>query len=268
MDSDFLTELKNFVNCKKTSSYDGLQQYHGITQHPETKNYIMVIEFAQNRDLHYFLNKTANTLSWIEKLSLLQEISRGLNSIHKNKFIHRDLHSRNVLIEYDGGATIADLGISKPVNELSDNSSIYGVIPNVAPEVLNGGTFTQASDIYSFGMIVWEVISGCRPFYDQLVELMERCWHQDPEKRNFSRSYKSEKRINYLYGELDTLINKAEKGKIKFTDNKGTKISPTEINDQAFYSSRPLTPLISKALTLQSMRLNSNVITDIQMVIM
>ncbi|CAG8614456.1 25569_t:CDS:2, partial [Gigaspora rosea] len=130
------------------------------------------------------------------------------------------------------------------------------------------------------------VISGCRPFYDrkhdehlimyildglrpkiptnipkELVELMERCWHQYPEKRNFSRSYKSEKRINYLYGELDTLINKAEKGKIKFTDNKGTKISPTEINDQAFYSSRPLTPLISKALTLQSMRLNSNVIT-------
>ncbi|CAG8556551.1 36780_t:CDS:2, partial [Gigaspora margarita] len=66
--------------------------------------------------------------------------------------------------------------------------------------------------------------------------------------------------IDYLGDELGTLINNAYGGKIKFTDNKNTNISPTEINDQAFYSSRPLTPLISKALTLQSMRLNS---TDI-----
>ncbi|RIB18442.1 hypothetical protein C2G38_2085642, partial [Gigaspora rosea] len=74
-----LSAKKNFFNCKKDTrigSGDGLQQYHGITQHPETKNYIMVIEFAQNRDLHYFLkNKNANTLSWIEKLRLLHKIS-------------------------------------------------------------------------------------------------------------------------------------------------------------------------------------------------
>ncbi|CAG8688009.1 1710_t:CDS:2, partial [Gigaspora rosea] len=132
-----------------------------------------------------------------------------------------------------------------------------------------------------------EVISGCRPFSNrkhdeylildildgirpkiptnipkELVELMERCWHQDPEKRKFSHYYdESEKRINYLQTELWTLYEKARDEKIKFTDNKGTNISPTEINDQAFYSSRPLTPLISKAMNLQSMRLNSNVIT-------
>ncbi|RIB18441.1 kinase-like domain-containing protein, partial [Gigaspora rosea] len=128
--------------------------------------------------------------------------------IQKNKFLHRDLHSGNILIKQSNEATIADLGISKPVNELSDKISIYGVIPYVAPEVLKGRKFTQASDIYSFGMIVWEVISGCRPFSNrkhdeylildildgirpkiptnipkELVELMERCWHQDPEKR-------------------------------------------------------------------------------------
>ncbi|RIB18443.1 hypothetical protein C2G38_1347007 [Gigaspora rosea] len=116
--------------------------------------------------------------------------------------------------------------------------------------------------------IIWEVISGRRQFSDckhdeylildildgilpkiptntpkELVELIERCWYQDIEI------------------ELVTLLGKANNGEIKFTDNKGTNISPTEINDQAFYSSRPLTLLISKALTLQSMRLNSNVIT-------
>ncbi|CAG8775967.1 7108_t:CDS:1, partial [Gigaspora rosea] len=84
----------------------------------------------------------------------------------------------------------------------------------------------------------------------ELVKLMERCWHRDPKKR-----------INNLKNELMYLILKAESGEIKFPENDDTNISPTKINDQAIYSSRPLTLLIKKALTLQSMKLNSNEIT-------
>ncbi|CAG8781151.1 17074_t:CDS:2, partial [Racocetra persica] len=62
--------------------------------------------------------------------------------------------------------------------------------------------------------------------------------------------------------ELDQLIRKAKSGEMKFPENLGTSILPTKINEQAIYSSRPLTPLISKALTLQSIKLNSNAITD------
>ncbi|RIB28538.1 kinase-like domain-containing protein [Gigaspora rosea] len=296
MDSDFLNELKNFFNCKKNtrlSSGGVLQQYYGITQHPETKNYIMVIEFAQNRDLHYFLKKNANTLPWTEKLRLLYKISLGLKLVHDNKIIHRDLHSGNILIRHNNEATIADLGISKPVNELSDKNSIYGVIPYVAPEVLKGGKFSQASDIYSFGMIIWEVIIGCRPFSDrkhdeylildilnglrpkiptntpqELVEIMERCWHQVPEKRKFIDASGVSIGSDDPSSELGDLIYKTRNRKIIFPENKNTNILPTKIKNQEIYSSRPLTPLISKALTLQSMKLNSNIIMDIQMEIM
>ncbi|RIB19361.1 kinase-like domain-containing protein, partial [Gigaspora rosea] len=166
----------------------------------------IVIEFAQNSDLNCFLTKKANTLSWLEKLKLLYKISIGLNLIHQRKIIHRDLHSGNILISQNSEPAIADLGISKPVNESSD--SIYGIIPYIAPEVFKERKFTEYSDIYSFGMIIWEVISGCRPFSDrkhdeylildildghrpkiptniphELVEFMEICWHQDPKKR-------------------------------------------------------------------------------------
>ncbi|CAG8836674.1 37432_t:CDS:2, partial [Gigaspora margarita] len=65
-----------------------------------------------------------------------------------------------------------------------------------------------------------------------------------------------------LNGELRDLLHKARNGRIIFPENKNTNISPIEINDQAIYSSRPLTQLISKALTLQSMKLNSNIIMD------
>ncbi|CAG8689331.1 15807_t:CDS:1, partial [Racocetra fulgida] len=231
------------------------------------------------------------------KLQLLHKISAGLNLVHQNKIIHRDLHSGNILIgsnrySSDKIPTIADLGISKPINELSDNNAIYGVILYVAPEVFKGGKFTQASDIYSFGIIIWEVISGCRPFSDRkhdeylildilnglcskipsnipqdLIELMETCWHQDPEKRKFANQFANPEkgkytgRIKRLIGlqndgpanVLDQLYEKARKGEIKFSENIDTSSLPTKINDQAIYSSRLLTQFISKALTLQSM---------------
>ncbi|RIB27561.1 kinase-like domain-containing protein, partial [Gigaspora rosea] len=144
-----------------------------------------------------------------EKLRLLRTIANGLYSLHSIfKLIHRDFHSGNILIDGTGEPTIADLGLSKPMNASSDKNAIYGVIPYVAPEVLKGGKFTKKSDIYSFGMIIWEVINGCRPFSDrkhdeylildildglrpkipsnilqELIELMNKCWHSDPLKR-------------------------------------------------------------------------------------
>ncbi|RIB14419.1 kinase-like domain-containing protein [Gigaspora rosea] len=132
----------------------------GIVQHPKPKNYIIVIELVHNRDLHYFLNK--KPLSWLEKL---HEISIGFGLVYRHQIIHHVLHSNNNLINIMN-QTIADLGISKPINELPDKNLIYEVIPYVAPKVLKGEKFTQALDIYSFGMIIWEVISGSKPFSD------------------------------------------------------------------------------------------------------
>ncbi|CAG8802207.1 10854_t:CDS:1, partial [Racocetra fulgida] len=168
----------------------------------------------------------------------------------------------NILIGQKNIPAIADLGISKPVDASSDDNAIYGVIPYVAPEVLKRGKFTQASDIYSFGMIMWEVISGCRPFSDRkhdehlildilngfrpeiptntpqdFVKLMEKCWHSDSEKRKF-KDYRGNlsMRTYFLGRELDELIIKARRGEIKFPENKDTSILPTKINEQAIYS--------------------------------
>ncbi|RIA99911.1 hypothetical protein C2G38_2236626 [Gigaspora rosea] len=134
-------------------------------------------------------------------------------------------------------------------------------------------------------MIVWEVISGCRPFSDRrhneylildilnglrpkiptntpqdLIELMEMCWHSDQKKRE--KSLGNRNPTTGLKIKLENIINKIEKGEIKFSENRDTSISPTKISGQAIYSSRLLNPLISEALTIRSMRLNSSAITD------
>ncbi|RGB22681.1 kinase-like domain-containing protein [Rhizophagus diaphanus] len=58
-----------------------------------------------------------------------------------------------------------DLGLSQAVNNETTNNEIYGVIPYyIAPEIFKGSEFSQESDIYSFGMIMWELTTGCKPF--------------------------------------------------------------------------------------------------------
>ncbi|CAG8595563.1 17786_t:CDS:2 [Racocetra fulgida] len=294
------TSLLNIYNAQHCEEQINTLQQHDTKseqKYKRRKNYNVILKILNNSEKMDadFLNE------------LLHLISIRLNLVHKNKIIHCDLHSGNILIGHYNGysttPTIADLGISKPIDELSDKNAIYGVILYIAPEVLKGERFTQASDIYSFGMIIWEVISGCRPFSDHkhdeylildilnslcpkipssipqdLIELMETCWHQDPEKKNYAKrkftvqkkgflsryelnELREEQRNGGLANALSKLIEKANKGEIKFPENIDTSILPTKTNDQAIYSSRPLIQLISKALTLQSMRLDSNVIT-------
>ncbi|CAI2164012.1 4351_t:CDS:2 [Funneliformis geosporum] len=99
-----------------------------------------------------------------------------------------------------------DLGLCQPVKSL--NKGVHGVLPFVAPEVLKGKPYTQASDIYSFSMILWEFVSGITPFNDRAhdlqlclsivkgerppiventpqpyIDLLKRCWDGDPLKR-------------------------------------------------------------------------------------
>ncbi|CAG8817522.1 6765_t:CDS:1, partial [Racocetra fulgida] len=86
-----------------------------------------------------------------------------LSRIHLKKFIHRDLHSGNILLKEQYEAYITDLGLSISFDEKQDGH-IYGVLPYLAPEVLEGEQFTQAADIYSFGIIMIEISTGQRPF--------------------------------------------------------------------------------------------------------
>ncbi|RGB40482.1 kinase-like domain-containing protein, partial [Rhizophagus diaphanus] len=134
-------------------------------------------------------------------------ISFGLLGIHKAKIIHRDLHSGNIFFDQIR-AYIGDLGISRSAIESNNDNEKYGIIPYMAPEIFQGQNYTVASDIYSFGMIMWEFMTGRRPFWDEIhdielmikvcdglrppivtnapegyIELMKECWHSDPEKR-------------------------------------------------------------------------------------
>src|SRR6266536_860698 len=172
----------------------------------------MIVMKIKKDSLRQHLNDNFNSLNWKNKLFMLQSIAYGLKNIHNSGLIHHDFHCGNVLSDYTHDcAYITDFGLCQPANAKptqSDNKKIYGVLPYVAPEVLRGKEYTQASDIYGFGIIAHEICTGSPPYHDmahegflaikicqglrpksnykipQLIfDKINQCWDADPSKR-------------------------------------------------------------------------------------
>ncbi|GBB91983.1 hypothetical protein RclHR1_19480002, partial [Rhizophagus clarus] len=141
--------------------------FYGITRDPETGNYMMVLEYAEDGSLRNYLDKCHKDLNLNDMIDYLYDIILGLKYIHNKELIHRDLHNGNILkLKYK--VAITDMGLCKPANYntlKNTKNNIYGVLPYVAPEILRGQDYTKAADIYSFGIIMYELISGLPPYY-------------------------------------------------------------------------------------------------------
>ncbi|GBC02877.1 hypothetical protein RclHR1_04880002 [Rhizophagus clarus] len=219
--SEGLNELKMYYKFTLSmASYDPydndgyypyISKYYGITLDPTTQNFAIIIKYYELGDLTNHLSFTEEFFnrSWLDKLNMLNNIILGLKNLHNANILHGDIHSGNILLEKNF-AIIGDLTAAKISNETldSDSDEIFGVIPYMSPEVFLGQKFVKASDIYSFSMIMWELMTGRRPFWDRnhdadlvieicnglrppivtnapegYIELMKECWHNDPNER-------------------------------------------------------------------------------------
>ncbi|EXX75458.1 kinase-like domain-containing protein [Rhizophagus irregularis DAOM 181602=DAOM 197198] len=112
-----------------------------MTKDPKTQEFMMII-----RLLIYSNYNGPKKFTWFRSLG----------------YLHKDLHSGNSKVN---NCYISDFGLSRPSNEQISNNKICGVLPYIAPEVLNGEPYTLSSDIYSVGVIMAELSSGKPPFY-------------------------------------------------------------------------------------------------------
>jgi len=104
------------------------------------------MDYMEDGCLCNYLAKEFKNLKWKNKIGILADIINGLKVIHEQSIIHHDLHSGNILQAYF--SYIADLGLSISVDQSSTSkNNIYGVLPYIAPEVLNSEPYTLASDV-------------------------------------------------------------------------------------------------------------------------
>uniref|UniRef100_A0A8C7IDY3 Mitogen-activated protein kinase kinase kinase n=1 Tax=Oncorhynchus kisutch TaxID=8019 RepID=A0A8C7IDY3_ONCKI len=93
-------------------------------------------------------------------------IAGGMNYLHLRKIIHRDLKSPNMLITYDDAVKISDFGTSKEMSDKSTKMSFAGTVAWMAPEVIRNEPISEKVDIWSFGVVLWEMLTGEVPYKD------------------------------------------------------------------------------------------------------
>ncbi|RIB17986.1 kinase-like domain-containing protein [Gigaspora rosea] len=160
---EFLEQLKRYYQCLQNGT---MADCFGITRNNETGCYMFVMRYYENGNLYEFLDRNKGIISWRDMVDMLWGIASGLEKIHSENLFHSNLHGGNLLIEDETISTdakIADIGLHGKANEPIDSEYVIGVLPYIDPQVLLGNQPNKASDIYSFGIIMWVLATGLKP---------------------------------------------------------------------------------------------------------
>ncbi|KAJ8269613.1 hypothetical protein COCON_G00122200 [Conger conger] len=203
-EEDFIEEAKVMTRL----CHPKLVQLYGVCMMQSP--ICIVVEFMENGSLLNFLRQRTGTLSQEWLLAMCQDTCEGMEYLELNSFIHRDLAARNCLVSDKNVVKVCDFGMTRYVLDNQYTSSTGSKFPVKwsPPEVLHFNKYSNKSDVWSFGVLMWEVFTeGRTPFENKsnpevveeitlgnrlyrpykashaVYQLMYKCWHEKPQGR-------------------------------------------------------------------------------------
>ncbi|XP_008809079.1 serine/threonine-protein kinase STY13 [Phoenix dactylifera] len=203
MEQQFAQEVMMLATLK----HPNIVRFIGACRKPMV--WCIVTEYAKGGSVRQFLMRRQNR-SVPLKLAVQQalDVARGMAYVHGFGLIHRDLKSDNLLIFADKSIKIADFGVARIEVQTEGMTPETGTYRWMAPEMIQHRPYNQKVDVYSFGIVLWELITGMLPFpnmtavqaafavvnrgvrpiiphdcHPALSEIMTRCWDADPDER-------------------------------------------------------------------------------------
>ncbi|GES72673.1 kinase-like domain-containing protein [Rhizophagus clarus] len=284
IENDF-KELIAKLKVLREVNHSNINRFLGLTR-DSNNNYFSMMEYANEGNLRDYLNTKFSKLQWDDKMRMALDITRGLMCLHSENIIHGNLHACNVLVN-NGSMMITDLRLLKQVEDITSEYTVY-----VDPQYLRNPSYERdmKSDIYSFGILLWELSSGRPPFFDYIqrafglirienkllngerekpvtdtpleyLQLYQKCWHDDPNLRpEINEAYK-------ILSELKSQLNSNKQYQV--TDGKNlssNKFIDKEVSDRSsFPYAAKVTPEISKSSPQQitrQLKLNHGIVLN------
>ena len=131
----------------------------------DAEMHYIVMEYIEGKTLKKYIQEFA-PLSPARTLQIMKQLTSAMAHAHDNGIIHRDIKPQNVLMNEDGNVKVADFGIATSLNAtgLTQTNSVMGTVHYLSPEQARGGIATKRSDIYSLGIVMYEMLTGELPF--------------------------------------------------------------------------------------------------------
>ncbi|MBG6218020.1 serine/threonine-protein kinase [Arthrobacter sp. CAN_A6] len=135
----------------------------GMEDGPEHRTAYLVMEYVPGRTLRDLLRERGR-LTPRQALALLDPVVEGLGAAHAAGLVHRDVKPENVLLASDGQIKIADFGLARAVSTNTGTGTLVGTVAYLSPELVTGASADAQSDIYSVGILLFELLTGRQPF--------------------------------------------------------------------------------------------------------
>ena len=226
---DYFEMIKRELNIVSNLDHFAILPFVGICTSP----ICMITEFMSGDSLFNRLKNYESPLSPTKLTIIALGIAHAIRYLHGKHLLHRDIKSLNVLLNSDDFPKLCDFGLSRFTDEPNDlHPGGLGTLNWMAPEVIKGFEYTEKSDVYSYGILLWEMLTGDTPYSSnsfttemsaikirdevaynnlrpripsscspRLEKLLKKCWAQDPKNRP----------------DFNQIVEAFEKGEVEFS---------------------------------------------------
>ncbi|XP_027365528.1 serine/threonine-protein kinase STY46-like isoform X2 [Abrus precatorius] len=206
VNSELQREFAQEVYIMRKVRHKNVVQFIGACTKPP--RLCIVTEFMSGGSVYDYLHKQKGFFKFPTLLKVAVDVSKGMNYLHQHNIIHRDLKAANLLMDENGTVKVADFGVARVKAQSGVMTAETGTYRWMAPEVIEHKPYDHKADVFSFAVVLWELLTGKLPYeyltplqaaigvvqkglrptipkntHPKFVELLERSWQQDPTLR-------------------------------------------------------------------------------------
>ncbi|WP_256521714.1 Stk1 family PASTA domain-containing Ser/Thr kinase [Halobacillus sp. A5] len=233
-DEEFIARFHREAQSATSLSHPNIVNIYDVGE--EEDIYYMVMEFVDGMTLKQFIQQKS-PIETTEVIDIMRQVTSAITHAHDNGIVHRDIKPQNILIDHYGHVKVTDFGIAMALSAtaLTQTNSVLGSVHYLSPEQARGGMATKKSDIYSLGIVFFELLTGRLPFSGQspVSIALKHLQHETPSLKRW---------IPDLPQSVENVVLKATtkdpfyryESVLEMEEDLDTALEPYRINEEVF----------------------------------